>query len=218
MGLDASEIVVYLGPTLPVTDARTVLDADYRAPVKRGDINSLLAAPPIVVGLVDGVFFQDLAVSPKEILRALDMGVRVFGASSMGALRAAELGAFGMIGIGRVFQLFKSGQIDADDEVAVAYTEPAGRPLSEPMVNIRCALERAFNEGIVTAQERRQLVSRMKRVYFPLRTYSLLFELSRDILPQTSLTRLQRFLIEHKSDVKRDDAILMLHEIRNLAG
>src|SRR5688572_32760283 len=48
-------------------------------------------------------------------------GVRVFGAASMGALRAAELQPFGMIGVGQVFQAYRRGHLTDDDEVAVAH-------------------------------------------------------------------------------------------------
>ena len=39
----------------------------------------------------------------------------------MGALRAAELHVFGMVGVGRVFELFRDGLLEDDDEVAVAH-------------------------------------------------------------------------------------------------
>ncbi len=54
--------------------------------------------------LIDGYFHQVPSVQHKEILYALHQGLAVFGCSSMGALRAAELADFGMVGIGRVFR------------------------------------------------------------------------------------------------------------------
>ncbi|MEJ0097006.1 MAG: TfuA-like protein [Bauldia sp.] len=44
-----------------------------------------------VIGLVDGVFENVASVWHKEILYALSEGVQVFGAASMGALRAADV-------------------------------------------------------------------------------------------------------------------------------
>ena len=71
--------------------------------------------------IVDGYFDTVPSVWHKEILVAMQRGVHVFGASSMGALRAAELHPFGMVGIGQVYEWYRDGTIDADDEVAVAH-------------------------------------------------------------------------------------------------
>ena len=50
------------------------------------------------------------------------------GAGSIGALRAAELEAFGMVGEGRIFEAYRSGVLEPydtpfedDDEVAVVH-------------------------------------------------------------------------------------------------
>ena len=72
----------------------------------------------------------------------------MFGAASMGALRAAELAAFGMEGVGAIFEAFREGVLEDDDEVAVIHG-PAefGYPvLSEAMVNIRRTLSDAALE------------------------------------------------------------------------
>ncbi|UUZ56476.1 TfuA domain-containing protein [Massilia sp. H-1] len=81
----------------------------------------------------------------KEILHALALGIRVYGGSSMGALRAAELHPFGMRGVGRIFGDFASGVLEDDDEVALIHgpADTAYACQSEAMANIRCALEEA---------------------------------------------------------------------------
>ena len=78
--------VVFCGPSLSHADAAQVLDVEYLPPVGKGDLDQLLAQerPPDLIGIVDGRFFQSLAISPKEILRAIDAGVTVYGSSSMG--------------------------------------------------------------------------------------------------------------------------------------
>jgi hypothetical protein len=106
--------------------------------------------------IVDGVFHHHPPVRHKEILHMLAAGVRVVGASSMGALRAAELHPYGMTGIGTIFQLYRDGVIEADDEVAVVRTEaPDWRPLSEALVNVRHTIEmcRAPTEILDLARE-----------------------------------------------------------------
>ena len=68
---------------------------------------------------LDGYYYTVPSVTHKELLYALDAGVRVIGASSLGALRAVELAPFGRDGAGKVFEAYRSGTLDGDDEVAL---------------------------------------------------------------------------------------------------
>ncbi len=99
-------MVVFLGPSLPLDVARTELDAVYRGPVAQGDVyRAVTAVEPLEsIGIIDGQFDHVPAVWHKEILWAMDWGVHVYGSASMGALRAAELHAFGMEGVGEIFE------------------------------------------------------------------------------------------------------------------
>ena len=76
--------IVFVGLSIPLSEARQIVEADFRAPCKRGDLAQLDSGT--VVGLIDGVFHQNDAVSPREILYALQRGVTIYGSSSMGAL------------------------------------------------------------------------------------------------------------------------------------
>ncbi len=154
--------------------ARALLDATILPPIKRGDLDRLSELRPAAIGIIDGEFYQSLAVSPKEILPLLESGVAVYGASSMGALRAVELRDYGMIGVGRVFRLFRSGVLDADDEVAVAYSPSTYETVSEPLVNTRYVLRAASRQNILTRAQAAEIVARLKQVYFPERTRHLL--------------------------------------------
>src|SRR5262245_8594564 len=119
-------IAVFLGPSLPREQARAILEARYEPPARMGDIYRILGDVRAVV-LIDGVFHSVPAVWQREILDALAEGVPVYGASSMGALRAAELYTYGMVGIGTVFGWYRDGIIDADDEVTLLHgPEDAG--------------------------------------------------------------------------------------------
>ena len=117
--------------------------------------------PPAAVGIVDGEFYQRLAISPKEILRLLDAGIPVFGSSSMGALRAVELESCGMIGVGAIFEQFRSGALEADDEVAMTFCPETLRPTSEPLVNIRVALRTGTAKDAAAAARNRL------RIHYP---------------------------------------------------
>jgi hypothetical protein len=207
--------VIFLGSSLRLTEARAILDADYHPPVKRGDIDRLCEKrQPSTIAIIDGEFFQSLAISPKEILRAMERGVRVWGASSLGALRAVELLPFGMTGVGKVFELFKSGRVTADDEVAVVYSPEDGRPLSEAMINIRIALGEAQRKGVIQPPVARRLIRNAQSLYFPERSWPALWRKASSWMPERDLSSLKRYIARTKPDVKRDDARLLLRTLR----
>jgi hypothetical protein len=104
-----SKVVVFLGPSLDVETAKGILDAEYKPPAARGDIFMAVKEGARIIGLIDGVFFQACAIAHREILYALENGVKVIGASSMGALRASELDLYGMEGVGTIYTQYKNG-------------------------------------------------------------------------------------------------------------
>ena len=139
--------------------ARKILpEAEFRPPAKKGDLLRLAASPDVsMVGLVDGVFLQDYPPTPIELYQlARREGVLLAGAASLGALRAVELEKFGVVGIGRVFDLYKTGRIDADDEVAVTFADGDFHLQSEAMVDIRYNLFLAHKKGIISKDTKRR--------------------------------------------------------------
>src|SRR5260370_24883948 len=146
-------IVIFTGPTLSAADARGELAAEYRPPAAQGDIYRAAQTAPEIIGIVDGYFERVPAVWHKEILWAMSQGIHVFGSASMGALRAAELVDFGMEGVGAVFEMYRDGILEDDDEVAVVHTtdEFGFRAGSEAMVDIRPTLATATDDGVLSA-------------------------------------------------------------------
>jgi hypothetical protein len=201
------DTVIYLGPSMSRSEANSILQADYLPPVCRGDL-AKLREEVRTVGIIDGEFFQSLAVSPKEILALLEKGIKVFGAASIGALRAVETQKFGTIGVGEIFCMFRDGIIDGDDEVALVYDAQSYRHLSEPLVNIRRALAVALEEKVIDDAEMERLIAQMKSRYFPDRSYKCV---------QSLCPRLVSFF-EGKimPDVKYDDARLLLLAIKDM--
>jgi hypothetical protein len=163
--------VVFLGPTLPHDEARAVLDAQYLAPAGHGDVLRAALHRPRAILLVDGVFDTVPAVWHKEILFALSEGVHVYGAASMGALRAAELDRFGMRGVGAVYRAYADGTLEDDDEVAVAHadSEHGFRALSDSMVDVRATLDAAVANDIVDASAAATVTARVKATFYPQR-------------------------------------------------
>ena len=149
-------VLVFVGPTLPPVQARYELEATYRPPVAQGDVYRATQSQPDAIVLIDGEFDHVPAVWHKEILWAMTQGIHVYGASSMGALRAAELCGLGMEGVGKIFEAYRDGTLEDDDEVAVAHRPMAVnyQPTSEAMVNIRYTLDKARRDSIISEHTR----------------------------------------------------------------
>ncbi|MCQ8894456.1 MAG: TfuA-related McrA-glycine thioamidation protein [Methanolinea sp.] len=211
------DIVVFLGPSCERQVAGELLSADYRPPAARGDLTLAVASGARIITLIDGVFFQESAVSHREILSALSRGVRVIGASSMGALRAAELDTLGMEGIGLIYSLYKDGTLVSDDEVALVYDPESFMPLSEPLINIRCTLRKARDQGVITPREEGVLLDSARSLYFPERTYPQVCSRAQARLPQETCQRFLSFAHDHAVDQKREDAIAALRWTRECA-
>ena len=213
------KIVVFTGTSISYSEARSVLDATYRPPIFRGNMGQVLREGYGIIGIIDGIFFNRAAVAHKEILRALESGVKVVGGGSMGALRASELDVHGMIGVGRIYEWYRDGVLEDDDEVAVATNPDTFEPVSVPMVNIRETLKTACREGIIDNVTCMILTDIAKNTQYGQRSY---LGMIRQGIQSGSLSELLgKELLEycrnHETDVKREDAILVLNEIKELA-
>jgi hypothetical protein len=211
-------IVVYTGPSLSAEKARAILEADYRPPIVRGDLKHLPKGTK-VVGIIDGVFYSETAVAHKEIIAVMKKGVKVYGSSSMGALRAAELSEFGMIGVGRVYECYRSGRIVKDDEVAVTFNPVTGEQIAEPLVNVRYQLKAAEKDGILTLKERHELIELAGRFFYPERTYTHIVgrAVKADILSGEKAAGLLDYIRDWPLNLKAEDAVLMLNKIKEQA-
>lgn len=163
---------VFLGPSLPREEAQKILPANYLGPVAQGDIIGLLWRQPRHILIIDGYFNRVPAVWHKELLLALERGIKIYGASSMGALRAAELDGFGLEGYGRIYEAYKNGTLVADDEVALIHgPEECGYPtLSLPLVNVRATLKTAQENGFISQADADIMLELARQIYYPDRT------------------------------------------------
>lgn len=207
-------VIVFAGPTLPAAAIRERLDAIVLPPAAVGDVARAARRQPIAIGLIDGVFERVLPVWHKEILWAMSRGVHVFGAASMGALRAAELHPFGMRGVGRIFAAYASGEIEADDEVAVLHgpAEVGFAPVTEALVNVRATLDRAVAEGVLAADAAVRLLTRARECHYRERTWAALLVPEDGDLAEP-VARLRDWLPEGRVDLKRGDALQLLAAI-----
>ncbi|WP_052423413.1 TfuA-like protein [Nonomuraea candida] len=210
---------LFVGPTLPDA-ARLIEDETITVlpPVAAGDLLRLPLSPGDAVGIVDGYFHQVGAVRHKEILTLLNRGIRVLGAASMGALRAAELDTFGMEGVGGIYADYRDGRLEADDEVTLVHcaADEEYRPLSEPLVCIRATLARAVEEGVCDTEAARRLIEVFARWPYHRRGYDGLSAAGRQAgLDMGTVGRIRRYCMAHPADPKRDDALMLLDALRD---
>lgn len=214
--------IVFLGPSLRRAEAQAIYpEAILLPPAAVGDVISATRFyQPHAIALIDGAFMQNLATYHKELIDVMAKGIWVIGASSMGALRAVECERYGMIGVGQVFNAYKTGEIEDDDEVALSHlaAEFDFRPVSEAMVNIRATMAAAVAAGTLSEAEADRLIAVQKQRWFmdrlPLVSVDdAIAELNFD---PSKAGELSAFLKEHWVDVKAGDAREALRRLQQL--
>jgi len=214
--MSETRIAVFLGPSCPEAEARQHLPhATYFAPAARGSVYTIINDGYDAIILIDGLFYASLAVWHKEIMFALSSGIAVIGASSMGALRAAELQGTGMAGVGTIFEWYRDGVIDGDDEVALLHEgrDENYTALTIPLVNLRWQLREAVERTVITRGQEAQIIASAKRLCFTDRSLSRILESLQDELDVAGLTA---WLERSGEDLKKSDAIAALTYARDL--
>jgi hypothetical protein len=176
-------LTLFVGPSLRAADHAALpsrlstADPDQPLvrilpPVRRGDLLAAAegGAPGDVLLIVDGEFGQELAVSVLEIRETLAAGMLVVGASSMGALRAAECDVLGMLGVGWVFRGFRSGALTSDAEVALMFDPVPGQPITLPLVNVRWVARGLAEAGVISGPAEQEVLRAAARLHFGSRT------------------------------------------------
>ena len=214
------KIIIYAGLSVPFDEAKEILDSSedieviYKRPIQRGDLAQALKENPDIIGIIDGVFHQNSAVGHKEILNAMKKGIKIYGASSMGALRASELDTLGMEGIGYVYEQYATGEVDSDDDVAVMLDSETLEALSEPLINMKYVFTNAVAENIITEEEKDELLTIAKETFYPKRNYAQ--TLAKSSLDNESKGKLIDF-IRTSDDIKKEDGKNLLKHIKDIA-
>ncbi|MFD6275031.1 TfuA-like protein [Streptomyces sp. NPDC060209] len=211
-------IHVFVGPTLARSEPQlSAPGIRLWPPARHGDLFHATIRDGDTAVLIDGVYHQAPALRHKEILAAMARGVHVIGAASIGALRAAELAPYGMLGVGTVYAAYQRGDITADDEVAVGQA-PDGQwdALTWPLVNLRSVLRLAQDAGILDSARAHELLEALRAVYYPQRTGAAV----RAVCRWQGESSFARWLAEqidrdpHFGDVKRADALAAVRTAR----
>ncbi len=143
----------------------------------------------------------------------------------MGALRAAELESFGMVGIGEVFKAFQAGAmppfegLSDDDEVAVIHgpAESGYIAVTDAMINIRHTVKAALTASVIDKQTAAILLEVAKTLHFSKRTYTQIMDHVRsqeDCID--ALERLKAWLPTGKVNQKSKDAVALIEYIARL--
>lgn len=196
--------IVFLETSLTHIEAKKILpNAMYMPSIKKGDVIIAIKNGYERIVIIDGNFGWTPSVWHKEILMAIDYGIEVFGASSMGAIRAAELDIYGMQGYGLVYTMYKNGEIDGDDEVAIAFS--AYNDLQTiPLINIRKTMEK------INSESKKLFFSRIKKIFYAERTWNRIAE----VVPKNIFKLIKLNYI----DIKKEDAISILKYISSLSN
>ena len=213
------KILIYTGLSLPFSEAKEILDSHddievvYKRPIKRGDLSHDIKENPDIIAIIDGVFHQNSAVGHREILSVIKKGVKVYGSSSMGALRASELDVLGMEGIGYCYNEYASGNVTSDDDVAVMLDSETLEALSVPLISMNYVFTNAVAENIITKEEKDELIKITKETYYPKRNYAQ--TLSQSSLDADKKGKLIDFSRTSK-DIKKEDAKELLNHIKSV--
>lgn len=210
--------VIFTGNSISHEEARKILRANYQPPVRRFQLEKFVQKGYNVIGIIDGIFFDRAAVGHREILSALNSGVKVVGGASMGALRASELDTHGMIGVGKIYEWYRDGVLESDDEVAVSTNPDTFEPISVPLVNIRETLKAASFSGLLSEKEHNDLLKLAIDTYYPDRSYFGLVKegMKKGLIPEEKKKPVLDFFTGNKIDVKREDAVLVLETVKKL--
>lgn len=208
--------ILFVGPSLP--DAEEVAGPDFVVcpPACRGDVLRATREGATVIGLVDGSFEQVAPVWHKELLFALSVGVEVYGAASMGALRALECQPFGMIGIGRIFEWYRTGVLDDDADVAQIHgpAELLYPSLSLPLANLLATLCALVEAGRISVPEARALEAAGRQTFFKERTLQSVATMAS--LPGEGRRKaIEELLLDGAVDQKRADALALMETLRS---
>ena len=157
-----------------------------------------------------GFFCNERAVWHKEILFALSAGVRVYGAASIGALRAAECEQFGRIGVGRIYNSYRTGARTSDADVALCHAPEAlgFRPLTLALVDVESTLFSMQQSRKLSAGQSRALEISASRLHFSERTWQAVVDGS-DVRSIERAT-LASILAKATMSQKEQDARLLL--------
>jgi len=216
------KILAFTGGSLPPADRSTGEDIVYVAPAEQGDMIATVLEGFETALIMDGYFYTKFPCTPFEVMLAMEEGVNVFGASSIGALRAVELDRYGMNGMGYVYEYLKASDVKPYHIVAQTYTEGDAQ-LTVPLVQLISFLESAVRDGVIGQDEFRTCFHAAESIHFPSLSYRHLFSklVGEKRIEPAKVALLEKYYDKKgrdEFDVKKKDALLLMKSFSAVIG
>ena len=210
------KIALFIGPSM-TEGTELGEEINIFGPIKSGDIYKLMTHGYNKIGIVDGVFHGVPSIWHREIRYAIEHGIDIYGSSSMGALRAAEMDTLGVTGVGQVYEWYSSGHVTGDDEVALCHLpEYPYEATTIPLVDIRNILANKMNISI-ESKTHSEVIELCRTIVYWHRTTK---RLRNTFNEEKRLIDIYDALIQHipnTKSIKKIDAELLIHEIQERA-
>lgn len=212
-----AEIIAFAGPSLPAIPDLTwnalLNQVQLRPPAQEGDILTVIDDRPNTLVLIDGYYFDGrdytvAAVKPQELTAAINAGIQIIGAASMGAIYAAELNHYGVAGIGQVFEWFQDGTLQGTDELVILHLpeEFGYQHITVALVEVRYALQQLVNDQLISSTSSQALIKTIKELPFTERSLEIILKIVSQHLDEATSELLRISLLSNS--VKQADTKL----------
>lgn len=211
-------IKVYSQLTLNERELLSILpNAAIAPPVKRDDLYEDITNGIRVIVIIDGRFHQSLSISCGEIMDALRCGLSVYGSSSMGALRAADMHPFGMYGVGEIYEFIKTSDAFRDDFLGQTFDEENDcRSLTTPYVDFYFNLKKLSSKGLISSDAFKKLLKIFEKLHYSQRDWaSLRHEILKCRGDQKALLKPAETALLKMGSQKKRDALDLLKTVSN---
>lgn len=214
-----ARIKIYSGITLDESSVKRILpQAFFSRPISRGDLLGDIRERYHVICIIDGTFHHFPAVNCGEIMDAMRSGLRVYGTSSMGALRASELDVHGMIGHGAIYEHIKQSPFFRDDYLGQTFEEEAGatRRASVPYIDLFFSMKKLMEIKRITKKQFEHICQFYRNLHYTDRNLPMLFQMiDRHFSRKRELIRTLKASLARNESQKRKDAIELLQRVKS---
>lgn len=209
--------VVFAGGSITREEAPVDDDLVWSGPAEQGDMLAAVLEGFSTILVIDGYFYSRFPCTTFEVMLALENGRDVFGAASIGALRAVELNRYGMEGVGTVFEYLKRHEVKPYHIVAQTYDDN-DRPVTIPLVHIICFLNHVTKAGLIPVDTAKLCLDSAGSLHFAGLSVDNVFRAmgTAEGVPDGTVEKLRAYLSNHPEafDVKKQDALLLLSQFR----
>lgn len=199
--------VLFGGPSIACSVETYRECFDLRPPIQRDDLYELAEQQrPGCALIVDGLFGSSMSISPIECIDLMKRGWLLYGASSMGALRAADCCSVGMVGIGEIFNGFHFGYFHSDSDVAVKYDSATYSEITVPYVQVDYVVSTLKRREAVSDTKARLLLKSLRKVPWYDRYPKLIADHLLEFFKGSEREPLLEYLTSAEHSIKGSDA------------